>query len=313
MGEIRVLLHVPDYEEVCALTMLRHIKHLVNVISSSHTMQDEWWQVDFDDEKMNAAVYTHGVRMGEYCSEGSKSITKNRIAQVASTIWYDDQHVKGKLCAGITAVPVRSAQYHRLPRDTGERWISLHMTRYLWDGLDQNLFIQRLKEIYCALNATYACIDEEAPIGGICEASFRLMADSASEADLENKLPGIYWLQIVSSEFISRTGSLSEVMDNAPCEHVELIDAGQQKALLLQISSHIKDASRNKRLKMREFFKESLYNMAPDIDNLSVLANIRYYKYMTKTLQRENMRTLRMIPLTDDELRRVMEMIEAAE
>lgn len=313
MKEIRMMLHIPDYEEVCTLTMLQQIKHLVEVISSSQTVINEWWQIDLDDEGASAAVYSNDVQMGEYWSDGWKAISENRIAQISSVIQYKNRYARGKLSVDISAVLVSSAKYHKLPRSNGERWISLRMTQPLWSELDQKSFIQCIKDMYCALKSTYVCIDEMAPIGGIYEGNFRLLNDTNSVADLENILPGIYWFQIVSSRFLRRTGNLSEIMNNVPCEHVELLDVGQQKGLLLQISSRIKDGNRKKRLMLREFFKNSLYNISLDIHHLDRLSNIRHYKNMCGTHQKELMRMLRMVPLTDDEIHRFLEIIDSVE
>lgn len=192
MKEIRMLLHIPDYEEVCTLTMLQQIKHLVEVISSSQTVINEWWQIDLDDEGASAAVYSNDVQMGEYWSDGWKAISENRIAQISSVIQYKNRYARGKLSVDISAVLVSSAKDHKLPRSNGERWISLRMTQPLWSELDQKSFIQCIKDMYCALKSTYVCIDERAPIGGIYEGNFRLLNDTNSVADLENILPGIY-------------------------------------------------------------------------------------------------------------------------
>lgn len=313
MKEIRMLLHIPDYEEVCALTTLQQIRHLVEVISFSQTVISEWWQIDLDDDEDSAVVYTNDVHIGEYWSDGWEAITEKRIAQISTMVQYKNRYAKGKLSVGISAVLVSSAKYHKLPKNNGERWISLSMTQPLWNEVDQKSFIQCIKDMYCVLKSTYVCIDEIAPIGGIHEGSFRLLTDTYSVADLENILPGIYWFQIVSSSFFSRTGNLSEVMNNVPCEHVELLDVGQQKGLLLQISPRIMDGSRMKRLEMREFFKKSLYNISLDICHLDRLSNIRHYKNMCITHQKNIVRMLRMIPLTDDEMHRFLEIIDSVE
>lgn len=313
MKEIRMLLHIPDYQDDCALAMLYQIRHLVEVISSSHAVMKEWWQVDFDDDKNSAAVYTNDVQMGEYWNEEWEAITEGKIAQVSSVIQYKNQRAKGKLSVGISGVLVPSAKYYKLPRNNGERWISLSMTQSLWRELDQRSFVQCVKEVYCALKSTYVCIDEEAPIGGIYEASFRLLTDSPSVTELENKLPGIYWFQIVSCDFLSNMGDIRKVMKNVPCEHVELIEAGQQRALLLQLSSRIRDGSRKKRLALREYFKESLYSISLDNSRLDELLNINHFKYMCVTHQKEILRMLRMIPLTDDEICEIIEMSSTVE
>ena len=73
MREIGMLLHVPNYAEECALKMLRQIKQLKSVLTTSHLIINEWWQLDFVDCKERTAVYTTDIRNGEYWSDGWKS------------------------------------------------------------------------------------------------------------------------------------------------------------------------------------------------------------------------------------------------
>lgn len=306
MKEIGMLLHIPNYVDVCTLEILRQIRQLKSVLSSSHVINNEWWQLDFDDCKESAAVYTNDIQNGEYWSDGWELISGKKVTQVASILQYENQRGDPKLSASISAILTPYSRFRKMPRENGERWISLRMTARLWQTIDQEAFIQCIKEMYFALNATYACIDEEVPLGGIHEGSFRFLANLSQDADLENRLPGIYWLQIVACDFVDKSGGIARVMKSAPCERVELIEEEQKRALLLKITSDIKNANRRKRLAMREYFKESLYAISLNISRLDKLWNVGNWKHMSITQQNDILRRLRMMPLNDSEISEIL-------
>lgn len=307
MKEIGMLLHIPNYMDVCTLEILKQIRHLKSALSSSHVINNEWWQLDFDDCKESAAVYTNDIQNGEYWNDGWKSIRKKKVIQVSSILQYENQRGDQKLSASISAILTPYSKFRKMPRENGERWISLRMTARLWQTIDQEAFIQCIKEMYFALNATYACIDEEAPLGGIHEGSFRFLANLPQDEDLENRLPGIYWLQIVACDFVDKSGGIARVLKSAPCEGVELIERDQKRALLLKITSDIKKANRRKRLAMREYFKDSLYTISLNISRLDKLWNVGNWKHMSITQQKDILRRLQMMPLNDYEISEILE------
>ena len=65
-----------------------------------------------------------------------------------------------------------------------------------------------------------------------------------------------------------------------------------------------------KRLAVREFFKDSLYDVSPEIPRFDKLWNVGNWKYMSTAQQKDTLRRLRMMPLTDYEISKILEGVD---
>jgi len=313
MKTVVAMIHIPDYAEDCSSELLKQLKGIRDLLPSSLPIFHEFWMFDFDTAYNTAASYSNGAQIKEHWRGAWDAFEKMTPVQVTASITFGDPHKKNLRDIGISAVLQPHAKYYRLPRENGERWITIRITPHLWNMLDQEAFIQRIKEAYLSLNATYACIDENAPLGGIYEENFRLLTTSPQDYDIEGTLPGIHWLQIIDSRFISASGDINTLANHAPCERIEQIVHNNRDILLFQISPTLRTATRKRRLNMRAYFHDFLYNITPSLSLMKQINSFPYYKDMLVSHQATVLRDLKMMPLTDDEINSLFDELNAVE
>lgn len=302
MRTITTLIHVSSSENVCQLEVLKQLGFLVTTIGKSLPILDEWWQVDFDDVELKAISYSNNALKGECWSVGWDSIKTKKIAKVAATITCESSASAKKLTIGLTAVLLSNAEHIRLPRNTGERYVSMRIPRDLWRSMDVNSFTECVKNACAMIGASYACIDEEPLTGGIYETGFRMLAKNPDPEEIENRLPGIYWWQIISQSFVNKTGNIDEITKKVPSEKTEKISYNGISLLLLQLADDVCHATRKRRLALRDFFKSSLYEITLNNPELLRIWGLEDWTCKIPAHRQFFLRCLKMMPLTDEEI-----------
>lgn len=314
MREMRMMLHIPadapDYTE----EMVKQLKNMMDVCGRTQTINQKSWDLYFDDAENSCIAYSKTKGWEEHWSNDPNTMKGKRWARVIMMYTCENPRsplgIFRTLSGSAILIPRRNfpSEVMVLPRDNGERFIDMQIDFDLWKQVDQSAFIQAVQEACVALKATYACIDEEAPLGGIYECYFKWL--SRETADVEKKLPGIYWVQMFSQEMVSATGRLAEIAEKAPCERAECFDG--ERMLLAQISTDFARAVPRKRMAMRTFFQDSLYRISLDRGNASFAAGDSF-SGLSKNMWNELMMVMKKIPLTADEIETVLALVEGGE
>ena len=312
MEEIVLTIHLPEKGEDCSAEVMRQTKRLLDICGRGRKTISESWSLLFD---VPGEPEEQEIDVTRLCCDENRDWEKDwewlqqkKCARILADAFYEDEGRWRELDMGISAIIMGHVDYCRLPRDYGERSIVVRIRKALWAQIDQEAFIAAAQEICARLGATYACLDEMAPIGGIYEGMFRKLSEEAERIDIEERLPGIYWCQLVSERMIERTGPIEEAAKLAPCQCAQVLDWNGEKRLWLQITAQMKSATHKKRLAMREYFKESLYPISLARGMLPCVAGWNDYARLPVSLAKAVTREMKLIPLTNDEIEKIKEM-----
>ncbi len=306
MDEMVSVIHIPEYEHFCKDILLAQIKHILDVCSKSLDLNYEHWLFNFDDITSNVAAYIHNAKTGECWENGMKLLKQKELALITGIIYYTESGSTGRNSIGGSAVLSSHTQYQKLPRDNGERSLIIRIPLCLWKLMNQYSYVQAVKEASVSLKATYACIDEFAPIGGIYEGWFREFAYGRETIGIESMLPGIYWCQLVSEKMVEQTGPLKEILKTIPCECAEILDCNDSKVLWIEIAKDYRKATRKKRLTIRNYFEHSLYQLSLDKAYHSHITNWASLPSAPPFVAKHMLRCMKHIPLTDAEIETIM-------
>lgn len=299
---IVLMIHIPESAPDCQLEMLKQMKHLFDVCSSHLEKQFESWELNFDDEAYTGVSYSYDTQRGEWHRIGCDMLGRKPCAQASVVSSYYCSDLSHLQMIGMNATLLPHTKYIRFPQDYGERSLRMDIPAELWECIDSQALIIAIKEACVALGATYACIDVEAPVGGMHEGWFRRLSDSSQSIDIESRLPGIYWWQLVSPMQVEKTGKLFEIANYPLGIKMEIIDNEGYNMLMIQLSNNPMTTYRKQRLEMRNYFKDSLYNISADTLNLSSITGWLKWEDLNAIEKEDILQRMKRIPLTDEEI-----------
>lgn len=297
---ITILIHMSSSEDICPLEVLKQLGCLTAALCKFLPVSQEWWQVDFDEPDSRTAFYQRDTGKEARWSAGWDSIKTRKIAKAAAVIYCDGIPSSKKI--GLTAALVSKAEHIHLQRDTRTRYASIEISCVLWQSIDVNFFTECVKDACIKMGASYACIDETLLTGDIYETGFTMLAKELHPESIENKLPGIYWWQIVSQSFINETGTIDEIAEKVPCQRVEKITCKERSFLLFQLTDDVRQATRKRRLALRDFFQKSLHEITLKKPELVRSWGLADWNDKLPTHRKFFLRCLKMIPLTNEEI-----------
>lgn len=298
-----LILHIPEWEDDCAIEMIRQVDRLLDVCADSLITIRRDWQVNYDDLEGEPAG-SHQI----LAAEGKEyfhnwEVTGKRKMALATwlAIFQDKESSRRYMFSGRECL-VAYPKHYEAHIAQKERYIMFHMPLEAWRFIDKEAFINCVKEACAALNVTYACMDADIRTGGLYGGRFRLLSDATDEDDIEKSLPGVYWFQIVSQDMVERTGSLDEIARTVPCERAEVFECGGRRMLLMQTTREFEKTTHKKRLAMRTFFDKSLYRIVVEGKRMNSLTNFDAYSDMGKSMRAIILRDMKLIPLTNEEI-----------
>ena len=312
------MLHLPADAPECSREIAAQLKRILDVCTSTLPQPEaENWNLSFDasEGESEYAVWGYwgeeGRKEGESLSEWRDSVKEKRWAYLyVNRHWCVPQYQMQlpHIAGAATLIPYCNFCTHVqvLPRNCGERYITMNFHPVLWKEVDHEAFIRAVQDACVALKATYACIDEYAPRGGLYECWFKWL--SPKTEDVEGKLPGIYWIQMFSQEMAASTGSLGEIAGRAPCARAGLFDGGRM--LMVQLSNNYAQATPKKRMALRTFFEDSLYRLSINDKNAQYVVSGLGFRDMSRNMQNEIRMKMKKIPLTEAEIEAVLEAID---
>ena len=309
MKEMELMIHIPKSVGDCSHEMVEQLRRICDVCGKSLKLRKEWFYICLDDEENTVAVYVHDLEKSLTLQENWEKIDQEKWLHVSGGAYYAEEG-SSKLVA-ISFAGVLSAHAQASPLfdiQNNERWITICIDAQLWKDINQDTFLQTVKEICIALGATYACIDESIPQNGMHGSWFRLFAQDCDDVDIEERLPGIYWTQMVSQTMVAKTGHIQNIIENIPCEYVERINNNGNDMLWMQITEDFGKASQKKRLSLREFFKDAIYQ--PSIEKARNTPGWEWenWKNMGNSQKKAVLRHLKNLPLTNDEIAKLLDM-----
>ncbi len=310
MNRMVLMIHIPDSVDICNNELIKQIRSLLSICGESMKLCNEHWQLNFDDEDRSTVSYTYDSKTQERWENGLEKLGQNRLAQITAVLYYLESGVMKKNSIGVTAVLLSHTEHYKLPRENGERWLSIRIPLCLWKHVNQIAFIQATKDACIALRATYACIDEEAPIGGIYECWFLELANDSEtvKKDVESKLPGIYWCQLMHERMVEQTGVLEEIVKSIPFGCTEILECDNSRMLWVEITDDIRKATHKKRLAMRRFFESSLNQISIDKAYHFCCTNWASLPFAPPFVVKHILKCMKRIPLSDDEINVIMRM-----
>ena len=320
MREMRMMLHLPADAPECSREIAAQLKRIFDVCTSTlpQPEREDWiWLLDVPKGDAASATWNccweDGRKQRERWSDGWcwDMVCQKRWARlVVFREWRVPQYKMSlpHISGAATLIPrcIFSTNEHLLPEDTGERYVTLKFHPVLWKEVDHEAFIRAVQDACVALKATYACIDEYVPLGGLYGSWFKWL--SPKKDDVEGKLPGIYWIQMFSQEMAASTGSLGEIASRAPCARAELFDGGRM--LMLQLSNNYAQATPKKRMALRTFFEDSLCKLSINDENAQYVVSGHGFRDMSRNMQNEIRIMMKKIPLTEAEIEAVLEAID---
>jgi len=125
--------------------------------------------------------------------------------------------------------------------------------------IDQEVFIKAVKQACVAMKATYACVDY-APYspGAISIGHFYKYCDDLDKLNADEYLPGLYWAQYLTPQYLQKTGTLEQVVKDAPCPIKEILASDDHEGVWLQMSPTLKKVNGAKMLALRNYFEASV-------------------------------------------------------
>ena len=315
-----MMLHLPADAPECSREIAAQLKRILDVCTSTlpQPEREDWiWLLDVPKGDAASATWSccweDGRKQRERWSDGWcwDMVCQKRWARlVVFREWRVPQYKMSlpHISGAATLIPrcIFSTNEHLLPEDTGERYVTMKFHPVLWKEVDHEAFIRAVQDACVALKATYACIDEYVPLGGLYGSWFKWL--SPKKDDVEGKLPGIYWIQMFSQEMAASTGSLGEIASRAPCARAELFDGGRM--LMVQLSNNYAQATPKKRMALRTFFEDSLYRLSINDKNAQYVVSGLGFRDMSRNMQNEIRMKMKKIPLTEAEIEAVLEAID---
>lgn len=135
--------------------------------------------------------------------------------------------------------------------------ILIHVPKTIWEGLAPLRFIGIIKELCLKFHANYACMDDDRCPWNSGGHLFRMCSEEAGKNE-SRLLPGVYWAQYVTEELVGNTGSIEQVIKEAPCETAEYLEGNQASGAWLQLTSDVWNVTKKQRYAWRNYFKDSL-------------------------------------------------------
>lgn len=315
-----MMLHLPADAPECSREIAAQLKRVLDVCTSTlpQPEREDWiWLLDVPKGEVGNATWSctwdKGRKQEGRWSYGWEWDTLNQKRWARLVVfreWRVPQYKMSlpHIAGAATLIPYCNFCTHVqvLPRNCGERYITMDFHPVLWKEVDHEAFIRAVQDACVALKATYACIDEYAPRGGLYECWFKWL--SPKTEDVEGKLPGIYWIQMFSQEMAASTGSLGEIAGRAPCARAELFDGGRM--LMVQLSNNYAQATPKKRMALRTFFEDSLYRLSINDKNAQYVVSGLGFRDMSRNMQNEIRMKMKKIPLTEAEIEAVLEAID---
>lgn len=154
------------------------------------------------------------------------------------------------------------------PRFKADQQLGLHpfsifsfsLTERLFNGVIpkkvQEQFIALFKKIAIGINATNGFISFGSSVGAprgntIFEMVYRISPDRHFR--LTEYLRGYFWLNLLTSNHISKLGGLDTIKFTAPCSDIEEITIGGQPAVILQLTPDINDYNNSNLKQLRDY------------------------------------------------------------
>jgi hypothetical protein len=288
---VGLLIHVPQLTDTYRYNVFTQIRLLLDAIEDGLSPVEEQWYVTSEASKM-MLTWDYLAEATEQWYNHVSEMQKSCCFLAGNVAFFAGAKTAKRVTFSATIKPLPCVEFPLPWMLKNERQVNMEIPKETWDGMDQMTFLDTLKAACCTLGASYACIDHELIIAkDIDSAGFRLYGEHADEIDPESRLPGVYWGQFVSPRMIERTGSIAQIVMEAPCKVREIINLFGVEGLWLQLTAGIWQTPKENRISFRQYFADSLY-----VPSLRVIAGHSISEFLTRIV---------MLPLTDDEIEEI--------
>ena len=191
------------------------------------------------------------------------------------------------------------ADPHPLPTRS-ERHMFLILPKDIFLKMDQSVFVEAFSRVCARLGVTYAVIDDMriASASSIEQFTFERETAPLRAGKPQITLPTIAWWQYIAPPMGERTGTLGMIQENCPCFRAQRYAFDGNEGLSIQLTEDLKDATLEKRMGLRVFFKDSLNPLPIDTVTYAMRLNPDWLEYL---------------PITEDERREALERIQMNE
>lgn len=174
----------------------------------------------------------------------------------------------------------------------------------LWQYMDREKMITAFQETCKEMNASFACINCDEPRWRLSECPYVYLHNDGQDKDSSlDRIPGFFWAQWINESIIKNTGSMQWVYENAPYEMKKIHDTANGKCLWMQSSGEVESLTYEKKLLLREFFKDSLYDLDMEKIYNANKFDVQRWRQMSRTEVRHLNEKLKGVPLTKEEIR----------
>jgi len=290
------IIHIPQEQKVDPICVMKQMKNIYDGMHKNATIINENWIFKFDDDlpDLNKAYFAGTNEWKE--SPGWENFSKRR--PFACLFYFSCAEVFRT--QAICAYFFPKSEYDRDMYGIRDVGITVTCESSFEKYIDETEFKNVIKKAAIELNATYACIDKWIPSNGFYHDQIRDYSKNPHTIDPETLLPGIHWACLISPGFVKNTGTLEEIQKTIPCEIAELIEGDKEPRLWFEITSDRKKTNYKKRLALRRYFQESIYQIS--LEDLVKKRRVQNWNTLSEGYRKSEEKLFKLIPLTADEI-----------